>query len=65
VLAKYLPASRRRTHLKGHGGGKYAVREVRDHLAANRFLLQTDVKSYYASICTTSHTKLRGLSNAD
>jgi hypothetical protein len=26
------------------------VREVRDHLAANRFVLRTDVKSYYASI---------------
>ena len=27
-----------------------AVREVRDHRAANRFVLRTDVKSYYASI---------------
>jgi hypothetical protein len=27
-----------------------AVREVRDHLAANRFVLRTDVKSHYASI---------------
>jgi len=26
------------------------VREVRDHLAANHFVLKTDVKSYYASI---------------
>jgi RNA-directed DNA polymerase len=26
------------------------VREVRDHLAANRFVLRTDVKSCYASI---------------
>ena len=26
------------------------MREVRDHLAANRFVLRTDVKSYYASI---------------
>ena len=48
VLAKHLPA--RCTHLKGHGGAKFAVREVRDHLAANRFVLRTDVKSYYASI---------------
>jgi RNA-directed DNA polymerase len=38
------------THIKGHGGAKFAVREVRDHLAANRFVLRTDVKSYYASI---------------
>jgi hypothetical protein len=29
---------------------QFAVREVRDHLAANRFVLRTDVKSYYASI---------------
>jgi hypothetical protein len=50
VLAKQLPVSRRCTHLKGHGGAKCAVREVRDHLAANRFVLRTDVKSYYASI---------------
>jgi RNA-directed DNA polymerase len=26
------------------------VRAVRDHLAANRFVLRTDVKSYYASL---------------
>ncbi len=50
VLAKQLPISRRCTHLKGHGGAKYAVREVRDHLPDNRFVLRTDVKSYYASI---------------
>jgi len=50
VLAKYLPVSPRCTHLKGHGGAKFTVREVRDHLAANRFVLRTDVKSYYASI---------------
>jgi len=50
VLAKHLPVSRRCTHLKGHGGANYAVREVRNHLAANRFVLRTDVKSYYASI---------------
>ena len=50
VLAKHLPVSRRCTHLKGNGGAKYAVREVRDHLQNNRFVLRTDVKSYYASI---------------
>ena len=50
VLSKHLPLSRRCTHLKGHGGAKYAVREVRDHLPANRFVLKTDVKSYYASV---------------
>ncbi len=50
VLGEHLPVSSRCTHIKGHGGAKYAVREVRDHLAANRFVLRTDVKSYYASI---------------
>jgi hypothetical protein len=50
VLLRYLPVSRRCTHLKGHGGAKHAVREVRDHLKVNRFVLKTDVKSYYASI---------------
>lgn len=45
VLAKHLPVSRRCTHLKGNGGAKYAVREVRDHLQNNRFVLRTDVKS--------------------
>ena len=45
VLARHLPVSRRCTHLKGHGGAKYAVREVCDHLKANRFVLKTDVKS--------------------
>lgn len=50
VLAKHLPVSHRCTHIKGHGGAKFAVREVRDHLPDNRFVLRTDVKSYYASI---------------
>lgn len=50
VLGSYLPVSRCCTHIKGHGGAKYAVREVRDHVQGNRFVLRTDVKSYYASI---------------
>ncbi len=50
VLARRLPISPRCTHVKGHGGGKAAVRQVRDHPAENRFVLRTDVKSYYASI---------------
>ena len=50
VLGEHLPVSRSCTHIKGNGGATYAVREVRDHLAANRFVLRTDVKSYYASI---------------
>jgi len=55
VLAEYLPVSRRCAHVKGHGGAKYAVRDVRDHLADNHFVFRTDVKSYYASI---DHLKL-------
>jgi len=50
VLGGVLPVSSRCTHIKGNGGAKFAVREVRDHLAQNRFVLRTDVKSYYASI---------------
>jgi len=50
VLGEHFPVSHSCTHIKGHGGAKFAVREVRDHLAANRFVLRTDVKSYYASI---------------
>jgi hypothetical protein len=40
VLAKHLPVS-------PTFGAKYAVREVRDHLKSDRFVLRTDVKSYY------------------
>ena len=50
VLAKHLPVSTRCTHVKGHGGTKAAVRQVVRHLPANRFVLRTDVKAYYASI---------------
>jgi hypothetical protein len=45
-----LPVSSRCTHVKGHGGAKGAVRQVSAALATNRFVLRTDVKSYYASI---------------
>ncbi len=55
VLAEHLPVSRCCTHVKGHGGAKYAPRDVRDHLADNHFVFRTDVKSYYASI---DHLKL-------
>ncbi len=34
----------------GQGGAKGAVRKVLGHLADNRFVLRTDIKSYYASI---------------
>jgi hypothetical protein len=45
VLARVLPVSPRCTHIKGNGGAKAAVRQVRAALATNRFVLRTDVKS--------------------
>jgi len=50
VLADVLPVSARCTHVKGHGGAKAAVRQVMAALATNRFVMRSDVKSYYASI---------------
>ena len=50
VLSDVLPVSRVCTHVKGHGGAKAAVRPVMRRLDTNRFVLKTDVKSYYASI---------------
>ncbi len=50
VLGKRLSFSRHCTHLKGNGGGKGAVRRVWRHLKQHRFVIRTDVKSYYASI---------------
>jgi RNA-directed DNA polymerase len=50
VAARHLPVSASCTHLKGHGGLKGAVRKVWGALAAHRFVLRTDVKSYYDSI---------------
>jgi len=50
VLGEQLPVSPRCTHIKGNGGSKYALREVLRDLPENRFVLRTDVKSYYASI---------------
>lgn len=42
-------------HLSGRGGGKQAVRLVRDQLEQYTYVLKSDVKSYYASL---SHTVL-------
>jgi RNA-directed DNA polymerase len=61
VLSEHLPVSRRCTHLKGNGGAKYAVREVRDHLQGNRFVLRTDVKSYLDQLAV--HIKDRRVLN--
>jgi len=48
VLGEHLPISPRCTHVRGHGGAKAAVRQVWAGLAGSRFVLRTDVKSYYA-----------------
>jgi hypothetical protein len=45
---KAIPADPR-DRING-GGAKYAVREVRDHVQGNRFVLRTDVKSFYVGI---------------
>ena len=50
VLGQVLPVSSRCTHVKNHGGAKAAVRQVQARLSGNRFVLRTDVKSYYDSI---------------
>jgi hypothetical protein len=55
VLGEHLPVSPRCVHVKGHGGAKAAVRQVMQRLPTARFVLKTDVASYYASI---DHLKL-------
>jgi RNA-directed DNA polymerase len=50
VLSERLPISKHCAHIKGHGGGKGAVRKVLKHITCNRFVIKTDVRSYYASI---------------
>ena len=36
--------------MKDHGGAKAAARQVLQHLPANRFVLETDIKAHYSSI---------------
>ena len=55
VLSEQLPVSRRCVHVKGHGGAKAAIQQVMRRLPSSRFVLKTDVSSYYASI---DHVKL-------
>jgi len=50
VLSGRLPVSKRCVHVKGHGGVKAAVRAVWAQLPHHRFVLKTDVQSYYDSI---------------
>ena len=58
VLSRYLPSSKRCTHLKGHGGIKRTVTEIHRNLEDglegkvnnHTFVFRTDAKSYYESI---------------
>ena len=50
TIAPMLPISQRCTHVKGHGGLKFAVRDVQNHLEAHDFVMRTDVKAFYESI---------------
>jgi RNA-directed DNA polymerase len=50
LLAEVLPISPACTHVKGHGGLKSTVRRVHEQRPNYRFVLRTDVRSYYASI---------------
>jgi RNA-directed DNA polymerase len=50
LVPQDLPLSEHGPHLKGHGGAKYAVRHVVEHLSEHAFVLKTDVQSYDASI---------------
>ncbi len=50
ALTRVRPVSFRCTHIRGNSGAKAVVRQVSAALAANRFVLRADVKSYYALI---------------
>jgi hypothetical protein len=50
VLSERIEVSKQCTHVKGHGGAKSAIRQVVEHLPSYKFVLRTDVKSFYASI---------------
>lgn len=49
-LRRILPQSPACTHVRGNGGLKQAIRSVQAALPDHRYVFQTDVKSYYASI---------------
>ena len=38
------------THLKGHGGAKFAIRECLKKMRDYKYVMKSDVKSYYSSI---------------
>ena len=55
VLRETLGLSHRCTHIKGHGGLKATVHEIQYQLPCYKFVMRTDVKSFYESI---DHTVL-------
>lgn len=52
TLQEVLPLHRSCTHLKGHGGHKYAVRQAHNwlHGGAYSFVCKSDIRGYYANI---------------
>lgn len=52
TLQEHLPLHRSCTHLRGHGGHKYAVHQTHNWIAggAYPFVCKTDIRGYYASI---------------
>ena len=54
-LQETLGLSHRCTHIKGHGGLKATVHEIQHQLPCYKFVIRTDVKSFYESI---DHTVL-------
>ncbi len=55
AITPLLPISTRCTHVKGHGGLKFTVREVSANLANKHFVMRTDVMAFYETI---DHTLL-------
>lgn len=50
VLADRLPVSNQCTHIKGHGGLKWTVRQIHQKIPDYQYVLRTDIKGYYANI---------------
>jgi RNA-directed DNA polymerase len=51
-LQTLLPVHKSCTHIKGHGGHKFAVRQTHNWIAGKKysFVCKTDIKGYYANI---------------
>ena len=50
AIAPSLSLSKRCTHVKGHGGLKFTVRQVHNQLPQYQFVIRTDVRAFYESI---------------